>query len=90
MITTGTTIAFIIIAIAFFLAFLRLLRGPTLPDKLAALDLMSSLIMGIILLYGVIIRQALYIDIVMIIALVLFLGTVTIAFYLKKQEKNGS
>jgi multicomponent Na+:H+ antiporter subunit F len=89
MVQTGATIAFVIIIIAFFLAFIRLLRGPRLPDRVVSLDLMASLVMGIILTYSMISGNSVYIDIVMIISLLLFLGTVIIAIYLKKKEKDG-
>lgn len=89
MIQTGATVAFIIIIIAFILTFLRLLRGPSLPDRVVALDLMASLVMGIILTFSIMSGYVVYVDIVMVISLVMFLGTVAIAFYLKKQEKNG-
>ena len=89
MIHTGANIAFVIIIVAFFLAFIRLLRGPTLPDRVVALDLMATLVMGIILIYSIMSGYVVYLDIVMMISLVLFLATVTISFYLKKQKKNG-
>ena len=38
-----------IISVAFLLAFLRLLRGPSLPDRVVALDLMATI--GIIVLW---------------------------------------
>jgi multicomponent Na+:H+ antiporter subunit F len=88
MVQTGATIALIIILVAFFLAFIRLLRGPTLPDRVVSLDLMASLVMGLMLVFSVISGHVVFVDIVMIISLVMFLGTVTIAFYLRKTKED--
>ncbi len=90
MIETGATIAFVIVIIAGFLAFLRLVKGPTLPDRIVALDFLASLTMAVIIIFSVISGHEVFVDIVMIISLVLFLGTVTIALYLKKKENNDN
>ena len=65
----------------------RLLKGPTFNDVIAAMDLLSSTIIGIILLYGILIDNRMYIDIAIIIALVSFIGTIAISTYIK--QKNG-
>jgi len=86
MIETGAKIAIVLILISFLLALYRLLKGPSLPDRVVALDFMASLTMGFIISYSILKGEVLYIDIVLIISLVLFLGTVTVAKYLRKKE----
>lgn len=88
MIHAGANIAFIILIVAYFLAFLRLLRGPSLPDRVVSLDLIVSLTMGIILIISILSEHKVFVDIVMIISLVMFLGTVAIALYLNKARKE--
>lgn len=68
---------------ALVLAFIRLLKGPTVYDRIAAMDLISSIVMAFILVYCVLIHNKLYIDIVIIISLISFIGTVAISTYLK-------
>jgi multicomponent Na+:H+ antiporter subunit F len=86
MVETGAKIAIILIVISFIMAFYRVLKGPSLPDRVVALDFMASLSMGFILTYSILKGEVLYIDIVLIISLVLFMGTVTVAKYLRKKE----
>ena len=50
-------IALPIMSVAFLLAFLRLLRGPSLPDRVVALDLMATIMIGSIAAYAVIVDQ---------------------------------
>ena len=69
----------------FIAAFIRLVRGPYLPDRVVALDLISILVMGFIVVYAVRFNQAAYLDVAIILALITFLGTVAFAYYLERR-----
>ncbi len=66
-------------------AFLRLTRGPYLPDRVIALDLMSTLAMGFIVAYAVRFDQPSFLDVAIILAMISFLGTVAFAYYLERR-----
>ena len=76
--------AFLLLALA--LCFFRLVKGPTMNDRLAALDLIASVTMGFILIYSILIKKAIYFDIAIVISLVSFIGTVAVATYLKQKR----
>lgn len=78
-------IAFAILIVAFGLAFIRLIKGPTVNDRVAAMDLVASLMMAFILLYSLMIGETKYFDIVIIVSLVAFIGTVGVSSYLKQK-----
>jgi len=78
-------LGFLMLAMVFTLY--RLLKGPTFNDQIAAMDLLASIIIGIILVYGMLINNRMYFDIAIIIALVSFIGTIAISTFIKK--KNG-
>lgn len=80
-------IAFAFLMLAMILTLVRLLKGPSVNDRIAAMDLISSIIMGVILVYAVLIRNAVYFDVPLIISLISFIGTVAVSTYLK--QKNG-
>ena len=67
------------------LAFVRLVRGPTLPDRVVALDLMATLIIAISAAYAVATGQPAYLDAAIVLALVTFLGTVAFAYFLHRR-----
>jgi multicomponent Na+:H+ antiporter subunit F len=73
------------IAAGLILAFIRLMRGPYLPDRVISLDLISVLAMGFIVTYAVRFNQPNFVDVAIIIALITFLGTVAFAYYLEKR-----
>ena len=67
-------------------AFIRLVRGPYLPDRVIALDLISILAMGFIVAYAVRFNQPNFLDVAIILAIISFLGTVAFAYYLERRQ----
>lgn len=80
-------IAFAFLMVSMILTLIRLLKGPSVNDRIAAMDLISSIIMGIILVYALLIQNAIYFDVPVIISLFSFIGTIAVSTYLK--QKNG-
>ena len=77
--------AITMLAVAMLLALYRLAKGPTLPDRIVALDLIASLTIGFTIVFAIYTQQVRYLDIAAIVALVIFIGTVAYATYLKKK-----
>ncbi len=84
---TPIHVAGLIVMVAFCIAFIRLLLGPTLPDRVVAFDLMATIAAGAICLYAILTDRYIFTDAAMVLALILFLGTIAFAYYL---EKKGS
>lgn len=80
------TITFGLLTLAIFGAFIRLVRGPSLPARVVALDLMGSLVVGIIAVYAVATEQPIFLDVAIVLALIGFLGTVAFAYFIEKGE----
>lgn len=80
------TITFGLLTLAIFVAFIRLVRGPSLPARVVALDLMGSLVVGIIAVYAVATEQPIFLDVAIVLALIGFLGTVAFAYFIEKGE----
>jgi len=70
--------------VSMFLAFIRLVRGPSLPDRVVALDLIAITAVGLIGVYAVSTDQPIYIDEAMVLALIAFLGTSAFAHFIEK------
>lgn len=80
------TIIFAIIILGMFLSLLRLIRGPSLPDRVVALDLLAILSVGLIAVHAVRSEQAIYLDVALALALIAFLGTIAFAFHIEKGQ----
>lgn len=71
------------------LAMVRLVRGPSLPDRVVALDLMTVAAIGIVAVYAGATDQMVLLDVALILALISFLGVVAFATYVQRGVKNG-
>ncbi len=67
------------------LSFVRLLRGPSLPDRVIALDILTIFGIGIIVAFAIVTDQPVFIDVASVLALVSFLGTVAFAAYVERR-----
>lgn len=72
------------LCVALFLAFWRLLRGPSLPDRVVALDLIALLSVGFIAIYDIVTNDTVFLDVAIVLGLVAFLGTVAFARYVER------
>lgn len=74
----------LILGLAILLVVFRLLRGPTLPDRVVALDMIATLAAGAIAIYAIREQEPVFLLVAVVLALVVFVGTVAFAFYLEK------
>lgn len=81
-------ISFVFVTAALVLATVRLLRGPTLPDRVVALDLISILLVAVLTLFSVSSQVEAYLDAAIVLALVAFLGTVALARFVLRSGRN--
>ncbi|GJQ35208.1 MAG: cation:proton antiporter [Anaerolineales bacterium] len=79
-------ITFGLLILAMFIAFVRLVIGPSLPARVVALDMMTVLAVGIIAVYSVATKQPLFLDVAIVLALIGFLGTVAFAHFVEKGD----
>lgn len=70
------------LSVALGLGLLRLMRGPTVPDRVVALELVATVLVGIVAVYSISSRQPVYLDVAIVLALVAFLGAVAFARFL--------
>jgi multicomponent Na+:H+ antiporter subunit F len=79
-------IAPILLAVAAGLTFIRLIKGPTLPDRVIAIDLIGALMVCLLSLMAGTTRQEAFLDVAMVVALISFVGTVAYARYIERER----
>ena len=79
-------LCFAILCLALLLAFVRLVQGPTVADRVVALDLMAIVSVGLIIVHGVATSLPVFLDAAIILALVTFAGTIAFAKYLERRR----
>jgi multicomponent K+:H+ antiporter subunit F len=86
MLKIAVTIAFICIATALLLSFYRLLRGPSMPDRILALDTMYINTTALLVLFGIHLDLTVFFEAALLIALMGFVGTVALCKYLLRGD----
>ena len=86
MITTIASIMLMLLAFPLLFALYRLILGPRLPDRAVSLDLMASIFIGMIAVFGIASGNELFLDIALVSALLSFLGTVAFGFFLERNR----
>jgi multicomponent Na+:H+ antiporter subunit F len=84
MLNAVSAFVLVMLATALLVAFVRLTRGPTLPDRIVAVDLIGVLAVGLIVVAAAVTAEQSFLDAAMVIALVGFVATVAYARYVER------
>ena len=68
------------------IALVRILAGPTVPDRLIGLDAANTLVVALFVVFALIYKELIYIDIAIIYATLAFVFTLYIAKYLERKK----
>ncbi len=83
MIAYGS-LAVLLLCLLILGALVRLILGPTTPDRVVAMDAINTLVVSIMVLLGLLYRQVVFVDVAIVYAMLSFVGTLFIARYLGK------
>ena len=86
MLETVLPIAFALLGISLFLGFVRLLKGPDLPNRILALDTLYINAIALVVLLGLHLGSALYFEAALLIAVMGFVGTIALSKYLLRGD----
>ena len=84
MIEFGTQFALITLAAAILVAVVRVVKGPSLPDRVVAMDLIGILVVGLIVVLAASTWVRAALDAAIVIALIAFVSTVAYATYIER------
>lgn len=90
LVSIATIVASAILSVAFLLTVYRVVAGPTLPDRVVALDMLVGIAIGFLAVIAIRTGYDLYVDIAIALCLVGFLATVAFArFVLSRTPTPG-
>ena len=75
-----------VVGLAMLLALVRLLRGPSLPDRILALDTLFVSAIAQLVLFGMHLGTAVYFEAALVIAMLGFVGTVVLSKYVLRRD----
>jgi multicomponent K+:H+ antiporter subunit F len=86
MLSTALTLAFVLVAAAFAISFFRLVKGPSVPDRILALDTLYINAIALLVLLGIQLASPLYFEAALLIALMGFVSTVALCKFLLRGD----
>ncbi|MCA9980800.1 MAG: Na(+)/H(+) antiporter subunit F [Anaerolineales bacterium] len=81
-----SSIALMILTGTGLLVLWRVWLGPSIADRVVAIDIFSAVGVAIISVYAVVTGEDLVLDVALILALLSFLGTAAFAYYIDKRQ----
>ncbi len=85
-IQTTMVVCMHVVGVAMLLATWRLLRGPTVPDRILALDTLSVTAIAELMLFGMYLNSAVYFEAALIIAMLGFGSTVVLSMFVLRRD----
>ena len=80
-------VGFALLMASMGLSVIRLALGPSLPDRVVALDLITILAVGFCALFAIASEEAAFLDVAIALALVAFLATVAFARFAERRGR---
>jgi len=79
-------IVFAVLSLSLIMALFRLIFGPSLPDRVVALDLIAYIATAMIAGYAIMSGHSALIETALVIALIAFMATVAFARYVERAK----
>ena len=86
LVAFATVAAMHVVGLAMLLALVRLLRGPSLPDRILALDTLFVAAIAQLMLFGMWLGTPVYFEAALIIAMLGFVGPVVLSTYVLRRD----
>ena len=88
MTLSGSEILLGVLGLPLLLGFVRLVRGPSLPDRVVALDFITAVAVAASGVWAIATGNPVFLDVAMVLALISFVGTVAFARYLERRGRQ--
>ncbi|MEM7797830.1 MAG: monovalent cation/H+ antiporter complex subunit F [Chloroflexota bacterium] len=75
-----------IMTLAILFTFIRIVRGPSLPDRVVALDKLSSVGVALMAAYAVTTENTVFLDVALVVVMIAFLGTIGFSYYIVRRS----
>ncbi|WP_409974348.1 Na(+)/H(+) antiporter subunit F1 [Bacillus sp. Bva_UNVM-123] len=77
-------IAIVCISVAILGLLYRVIKGPTIPDRVVALDAIGINLVAVVALTSIFLKTNAFLEIILLIGILSFIGTVAFSKYLEK------
>jgi len=79
-------IVLIALLVCIIMSIIRVVRGPTAPDRVVGVDTINTIVIVGMVIFGAAYQETIYIDVAIVYAILSFISTLFIAKYLEGGE----
>lgn len=83
MMMTEYFVVLLALILCIIMAIIRIIRGPTAPDRIVGLDTVNTIVIVSMVIFGAAFNEVIYIDVAIVYALLSYISTLFIAKYLE-------
>ncbi len=80
------TFALVLISLSMLALIYRVIKGPSIPDRVIALDALGVNLIAVIALISIILGTYAFLEVILLLGILAFIGTVGMAKFLEKGE----
>lgn len=82
------TISMVLIGVSTIFALIRFFIGPSMADRLSALDLIGAYLIAMMIVYVMMTDKLIFFDVALVFSLVVFLGALSFSYYLINRTRQ--
>ncbi|KAB7706962.1 Na(+)/H(+) antiporter subunit F1 [Bacillus aerolatus] len=86
MLETVMQLSLVLVTIAMIGFVYRLIKGPSIPDRIVALDAIGITLVAMIAILSMLLRTNAFLDVILLLGILSFIGTTAFSKFLEKGE----
>lgn len=77
-------ISLTLFALTIMVAFYRVIRGPSMPDRVVGLDMIGVNLLSMIAIISIVLKTKAFLEVILILGILSFIGTIAFSKYLER------
>ncbi|MDN7242080.1 Na(+)/H(+) antiporter subunit F1 [Planococcus sp. N028] len=86
MINIILTIALSLFLLAIILALYRIIRGPSMPDRVVALDMIGVNLISGVAVFSVVLSTHAFLEVILIVGILAFISTIALSRFVERKD----
>lgn len=84
MIDTLLTIALALFGLSIAIALYRIIRGPSIPDRVIAMDMIGVNLISAIAVISILLKTKAFLEVILILGILAFISTIALSKYIER------
>lgn len=77
-------LSLVLFSITIAVALFRIIRGPSMPDRVVALDMIGVTLLSMIAIVSILLKTKAFLEVILILGILSFIGTIAFSKYLER------